>query len=626
MTEKTILLVSIIFIASLVVLSIVKNFPEAATNFDRIIGGTFGGYRESTTTTTLPYVIFIGYNSKPPNPEVGYDHEVKFAKSTDGGDTWTIKLIDTDDVDRYVSVYAPDANTIFMVYKVVNGNKLKFAKSTDGGDTWTINVIDTGCNCWTNSIQAVDSKTIFVIYNDDINDAPDECGSSFHNYDGMKFAKSTDGGNTWSVRYMCNNDLGNNGKFGHCLPESLAAVDKNTIYISYQQHGLDNVLITKSTDGGNTWTPKVVVPSYDAHHCSSIHALDKENVFISYQGTPSATIWDVRFAKSTDGGNTWTTNIVDPDNFVNYLETDIHAVDTDNIFISYYSESPSKMKFAKSIDGGNTWSTQTVDDGSVTFNHALDANTIFLSYYYDGNMKFAKSTDGGNTWSIKTIDKGYLSSVYAVNLQPPTTTTSTTETTSSSTTTTSTTTTQPTTTTTTIPSECASKSCEYKNPSACKCGALTCYQDTYCCSSKNICYSDQSSCQANCGGTTTTISSTTTTQPSSTTTSSSSTTTTKSTTTTSTTIKKSTSTTQTKRQCPFQCCVNEPNYYDKSCDEGYNCVQNACIKAEEKINYSYILYMTGFILALLAVVGAVYFYQKRIRNKWKKLYRKWSPH
>jgi len=97
MIEKTILLVSIIFIASLVVLSIAKNFPEAATNFGRIIGGTFEGYQQPTTTT-VPYVIFIGYNSKPPNPEFPWDHEVKFAKSTDGGNTWTIKLVDTEDV------------------------------------------------------------------------------------------------------------------------------------------------------------------------------------------------------------------------------------------------------------------------------------------------------------------------------------------------------------------------------------------------------------------------------------------------------------------------------------------------------------------------------------------------
>jgi len=406
---------------------------------------------------------------------------------------------------------------------------------------------------------------------------------------------------------------GNYCPFGHCLPESLAVIDTETVYLAYEQHGVWNTVFSKSTDSGNTWSTKEV--AIRAHHCASIHIIDPETIFISYQGIPNAAIWDVRFAKSTDGGNTWITSIVDPDNFVNYLKTDIHAIDTDNIFISYYSESPSKMKFAKSTDGGNTWSTQTVDDGSVTFNHALDANTIFLSYYYDSNVKFAKSTDGGNSWSIKTIDKGYLSSVYAVNLQPPTTTTSTTETTTSSTTTTAPT------TTTTIPGECSSKSCESKNPSACKCGALTCYQDTYCCSSKSICYSDQASCQATCGGATTTTSSTTTKPPTTSTTLS--TTTNKPPT---TTTKSTTTTVQAKKQCIFKCCVNEPNYYDKPCNEGYNCVQNVCIKAGEKISYSSILYMTGFILALLAVVGAAYFYQKRIRDKWKKLYRKWSAH
>ena len=76
----------------------------------------------------------------------------------------------------------------------------------------------------------------------------------------------------------------------------------------------------------------------------------------------------------------------------------ISAVDANTIFISYYSLINSDLKFAWSIDNGLNWTTSIVDSGGAVGRYtsidAIDANTISISYYDSSNegLKFAKST------------------------------------------------------------------------------------------------------------------------------------------------------------------------------------------------------------------------------------------
>lgn len=368
-----------------------------------------------------PYV-FIGYDDDT------YNGNVKFAKSTDGGKTFKTTMVDPRPansigyVDRYVSMFSLDINTIYLVYKVWGGftgnpTELRLAKSTDGGKTWSLSSISNNYPGYAHSISVVDTNTIFVI------DNLYPCDDCDYDYAKMKFHKTTDGGKTWSMHVMSANELGvDDAEAGHCFPESLAVVDKDTIYIGYMQHGYWDLAFTKSTDGGSTWTPKVIVPGPAVHHCVSIQALDKENIFMSYEtysATPASGVHlGVGFTKSTDGGNTWTTHAVDPNNYGGYMSSEIHVVNPNTIFINYYDAS-GQLKFAKSTNGGSTWTLTTIDSGINPFNHALDANRLFIVYHSSKNMKFARSTDGGNTWTINTIDTGGLGDVNAFDVYYP---------------------------------------------------------------------------------------------------------------------------------------------------------------------------------------------------------------
>ena len=83
------------------------------------------------------------------------------------------------------------------------------------------------------------------------------------------------------------------------------------------------------------------------------------------------------------------------------------AVDGDNVYIFYRDNTNDDLKFAKSTDKGNTWpvaSIKTIDSagnvGSYT-SLAVAGSNVYISYHdnTNGDLKFAKSVDGGNTWA-----------------------------------------------------------------------------------------------------------------------------------------------------------------------------------------------------------------------------------
>ncbi len=347
------------------------------------IAGTTGQY--TSIDAVDANTIFISYYDATNN-------DLKFATSTDGGSIWATSAIDTTGtVGQYTSLSAVDANTIYISYYDATNGDLKFATSTDGGSTWATSAIDTtGTGGQYTSLSAVDANTIYISYYDATNGD-------------LKFATSTDGGSTWSTSAI--DTTGTVGQY-----TSLSAVDANTIYISYYDATNGDLKFTASTDGGSTWTTSAIDTAGTVGQYTSIDAVDSNTIYISYYDTSAGNL-DLKFAESTDGGNNWSLSVVDStDNVGQY--TSLDAVDANTIFISYYDLTVANqdLKFATSTDGGSTWTTSTIDTtdnvGQYSSIHALDANTLFISYYdvTNNDLKFARSNNGGNTWSISTLD------------------------------------------------------------------------------------------------------------------------------------------------------------------------------------------------------------------------------
>ena len=63
---------------------------------------------------------------------------LKVAISTNGGDTWSVYRADSvGNVGQYTSIYVDSSNGIHVAYYDVTNHGLKYAKSIDGGNSWT---------------------------------------------------------------------------------------------------------------------------------------------------------------------------------------------------------------------------------------------------------------------------------------------------------------------------------------------------------------------------------------------------------------------------------------------------------------------------------------------------------
>jgi photosystem II stability/assembly factor-like uncharacterized protein len=214
--------------------------------------------------------IFISYSDLD-------NKDLKFAKSVDGGDTWEMVIVDSTVNPRTTSLHALYSNTIFISYFDSTNNDLKFAKSVDGGDSWSTSKVDSlGIVGLYNSLHAVDANTIYISYRD-------------HTGKDLKFAKSIDGGDTWATS-IADGD-GNVGEF-----TSIYALDTNIIYISYYDTFFsDNVLkFAKSIDGGDSWSIITADSEIGTGPYSSLYAVDHNNIYISYHGTLNKNLKFVR--------------------------------------------------------------------------------------------------------------------------------------------------------------------------------------------------------------------------------------------------------------------------------------------------------------------------------------------
>jgi hypothetical protein len=242
----------------------------------------------------------------------------------------------------------------------------------------------------------------------------------------MYFAKSLDRGRTWSrpnirVSDTCICDWG--------LPSCMAVDVAGTIYACWTDWRIDDdgdddwdVYFSRSTDRGNSWFPNVRVndsSNRDKSVGSMIVAPDQSLCVVWTDWRNGATDPDIYFARSTDGGQTWTDpNIrVDDGSTGSQFGGPICADQRGNLYVGYSSRPNSGARLhvylVRSTDYGETWSKPAIriDDGRVAdhSNLSLKVSTTGLyavwRMYGAGmdNIVFSKSTDGGETWSRPVV-------------------------------------------------------------------------------------------------------------------------------------------------------------------------------------------------------------------------------
>ncbi len=221
-----------------------------------------------TNTLYVTWTQFDVYNSN----DTTKHSNIHFSKSTDMGDTWSTPIrinevsgdcLDNDNtVEGAVPAIGPNGE-IYVAWSGPVG--IVFDRSLDGGQTWLDNdiFISDQPGGWTYDVPGIYRCNGLPITCCDISNSPYR-GTIYVNWTDQRngpddtdvwLSKSTDGGNTWSTPLRVNDDAPGRQQFFSWMTVDGANGDIYIIFYDRRNY-IDNhtdVYLARSTDGGNTF-------------------------------------------------------------------------------------------------------------------------------------------------------------------------------------------------------------------------------------------------------------------------------------------------------------------------------------------------------------------------------------
>jgi photosystem II stability/assembly factor-like uncharacterized protein len=252
-----------------------------------------------------------------------------------------------------------------------------FMKSTDGGDSWRIT--QAGPYDSTGGLNRRDLLTGWFF---DANTGI-VAGQSQLPATGQRtvVSKTTDGGLTWTTKYV-NLAAGSSVNDFHFI-------NSNTGYLC----GGTNARLYKTIDKGETWTAITSVPALTYY---SIYAFSENKIIL---GSDSRT-----YVMTTDGGASWSTLTI-PSAPVNAQMLDVYFKDANT---GYIIGNPNYFGFT--TDGGNNWTART--HSSTRGQRALVYNSGDVWTAGDYEYVYKTTNDGASWDSVKFYDMSNIN-------QPP---------------------------------------------------------------------------------------------------------------------------------------------------------------------------------------------------------------
>ena len=321
--------------------------------------------------------------------------------------------------------------TIYAVFedgRVAGGMDIHCSKSTDGGANFEANVrVNDHTSLWNHQydpIVAVDENgVVYVVFEDERN------ADGIHD---IYFAKSTDGGASFGANVKVNDDPTRHRR-QYDPSIAVHDGNIYVVWEDDRDHpGIYDVYFTRSTDGGVTFEANVRLndnSTWWIQQYDPVIAVDKDgNIYVAFEdGRDRAGHYSIYFTKSTDGGTTFSPNIKVDDctnNLADQHDPCIAAHESGNVYIAFEDErnryGDYDIYFARSIDGGETFSPNVrVDDNTNTYRSQYDpsiavdgSGDVYVVFgdrrrtAPDLDIYFARSIDAGATFlpNVKVDD------------------------------------------------------------------------------------------------------------------------------------------------------------------------------------------------------------------------------
>jgi hypothetical protein len=323
------------------------------------------------------YVGYAGANSGDPDPSCPTcaSPHTMIQMSSDGGTTWSSARAlwpsSRRQDDPQIVVDAEDGHTVYASFMQNNKSSQYVARSDNFGRTWRAMLVEPLERGTDKDILAARAGNVYLVY---------------HTQQKIFASVSHDGGRTWSTHNLVGTT---NSDLGVSLPSGGAIDSKGNAYFAWngvnkpgQAKGTKNLYVTRSTDGGHTWTTSLVDVSQPVVQC----------------GCPGWDYWGPQIALAVDGN--------------------------DHVYVvwdaAHTSSGIQRLYVSRSTDSAATWSAPR--DASLA---PLGANHLFpaIAARGDGDVRIAwmddrngfdtgtddpngrwnvyyrSSSNGGTTWS-----------------------------------------------------------------------------------------------------------------------------------------------------------------------------------------------------------------------------------
>lgn len=235
---------------------------------------------------------------------------------------------------------------------------------------------------------------------------------------------SADNGQTWSAPTPIDPAPTAGGQFD---PQIIVdPIDGRTVWASYLENNKSSIALMRSTDYGHTWAAPTIVENLQRSTDKDELAVRGQTVAVAFNAAQK-----LYAAISHDGGQTWSTNLVNSGNSqLGWALPGGGAIDSrgtiyfasDGFTQNGGAKGPVNLFVSRSTDGGATWASQTVgvsgapypcsncgyaylsaqitvrvgSDDSV---YLLWNSTVDQTDYAPERVWFARSTDHGATYS-----------------------------------------------------------------------------------------------------------------------------------------------------------------------------------------------------------------------------------
>jgi hypothetical protein len=313
---------------------------------------TWTGY-ENAVYAADSSTVFVAYKRFLQDPRQQYTQaELRVARSTDGGRTWDITVVDPNAIedsqtlDQTVSIDGDHGSTIYVAYHTRSSGlfasmKLRVAKSTNGGDTWSLSDVAASNAGDYNAVRVLDADRVVI--------AAHGAGGGL---EGLHVYTTATGGSQWTdtnvepgIGLGIYNGVGAT-RLNHWIADDYDSLSGNTNLHGTRYAARRDLWNTKTIDGD----PGVGLTGLGA----SLTMPTRTRAYAAYEQDLSGAF--VKVATTTDGGRTWTPVVVESNPTIGW-NTAVKTFGAMNVFTSYwwYAQPMGQAHVGVSHDGGLTW-------------------------------------------------------------------------------------------------------------------------------------------------------------------------------------------------------------------------------------------------------------------------------